>query len=357
MVTRFASLPPALARLLLAAVAALIALGLAQAPSPAPRLAQAGEGDTALYRAIAARADTLPAYYAAATAEQRARGYPLRPFVTVREPALALLTHRLGAAGVAWAWRLLALAAFVALAATLMREIPRRGERLAAVGLAAFSVLLLAQPALAAWHEAWAGMLLVAALALAARSRWLAACGVALAALLLRELALPAVLALGAAAALRGRRREAGGWVAVVALFALALAGHAAMVAAHVLPGDPGSPGWSSLGGWRFVLGAAHRTSLFALVPLPLAAVLLPLALLGWAAPATPLADRVALALAATLGAFLLVGRPDNFYWGLVVAPLLAPGLAFAPAALRDLARQVLPGTPSVAAWSASASS
>ncbi|GJE26728.1 hypothetical protein [Methylobacterium organophilum] len=43
------------------------------------------------------------------------------------------------------------------------------------------------------------------------------------------------------------------------------------------------------------------------------------------------------------LCAFMLVGRPDDTYWILMVGPLLMPGLAFAPAALRDLGCAALP--------------
>jgi hypothetical protein len=36
----------------------------------------------------------------------------------------------------------------------------------------------------------------------------------------------------------------------------------------------------------------------------------------------------------------MVVGRPDNEYWGELWAPLLPLGLALAPAALGDLAKQ-----------------
>jgi hypothetical protein len=37
--------------------------------------------------------------------------------------------------------------------------------------------------------------------------------------------------------------------------------------------------------------------------------------------------------------AFMIAGRPDNFYWGAVVAPAMFMGLAFAPRALSSLTR------------------
>ncbi len=39
---------------------------------------------------------------------------------------------------------------------------------------------------------------------------------------------------------------------------------------------------------------------------------------------------------------FMAVGRPDNYYWGMIFAPLLTMGLPFAPAALDDLVRSAV---------------
>src|ERR1700712_2902582 len=91
--TRFIRSPAIYARLLLAALALLMAIGIVQtiAPAPGPHFGSADRGDAALYRAITART-ALEGYYAAAISEQRARDYPVRPFVTVREPALASLS-------------------------------------------------------------------------------------------------------------------------------------------------------------------------------------------------------------------------------------------------------------------------
>ena len=72
-------------------------------------------------------------------------------------------------------------------------------------------------------------------------------------------------------------------------------------------------------------------------MPAWVAAVATPLALLGWAAWSDGYAKRVACMLGLWLAAFLLIGRPDNAYWGFLFAPILPVGLALAPAALRDL--------------------
>jgi hypothetical protein len=70
------------------------------------------------------------------------------------------------------------------------------------------------------------------------------------------------------------------------------------------------------------------------------AAVLVPLALLGWASRTGSLATRVTVVLATFAGAFGIAARNDNAYWGLLVAALFVIGLAFVPSAVADLIRR-----------------
>jgi hypothetical protein len=71
-------------------------------------------------------------------------------------------------------------------------------------------------------------------------------------------------------------------------------------------------------------------------------AVIVPLALLGAAARKDGLGLRLlALTGGYTLG-FLIVGQPNDFGWGFVVAPLMAVGLTLSPLALRSLGRSAL---------------
>lgn len=363
--TRFARLARWPARLLIAALLGSMALGIALVarPVPGPVLVGPATSDAALYRAIvrdtAAAGATPAAYYHAAAAEQRARGYPLRPFVTMREPALALLTAWLGAAPLAWIYRALAMLATAALVWRIQLGAART-ERLGAALCATVSVLVLAQPPMAVWHEAWAALLLVLALIASGGRRWWLGCVAGLAMLMVRELAAPAVVALLATALAERRRAEAAGWSVVLAVFAVAMVAHAHAVAAVVLPGDAASPGWTRLGGWRFVLSMAANSSAFSLLPGWATALAVPLALFGWASRGDALTDRTTLVIAALIVPFMVIGRPDNFYWGLLIAPLLPIGLAFAPRALADLARsarQAAPAPPWSAAWTADASS
>ena len=73
-----------------------------------------------------------------------------------------------------------------------------------------------------------------------------------------------------------------------------------------------------------------------------LAALLVCLSLFGWASWDHPLALRMLATLGAYAALLAMFARLDTFYWGLMVAPVLLVGLAFAPDGLRDLWRQLL---------------
>jgi hypothetical protein len=57
----------------------------------------------------------------------------------------------------------------------------------------------------------------------------------------------------------------------------------------------------------------------------------------------------ICLAALAYLAAFAVVGRPENFYWGLLAAPLLVWGAGHAPAAIANAWRQAAPKHPAAA--------
>ena len=59
----------------------------------------------------------------------------------------------------------------------------------------------------------------------------------------------------------------------------------------------------------------------------------------GWRSPAGTFGTFLFLGYAL---AFAIAGRANNFYWGLVIAPVLFMGFAFAPRALTSLWRRAL---------------
>lgn len=320
----------------LAAVALLIAIGLAASDGArAPVAAVApGTGDVALYQGIVSDMRAGADYYDAAVGEHRERGYPLRPFVTVRLPTLAWLQAALGSET---ALRLaLAGLALMAAGAWAVR-LARAGVSPVQFGIALAALSIGGAAAFApggGWlHEVWAGLLIALSLALRTPSRFGAAVLIGLCAALLRELAAPYLLVMALTALMERRYREASAWGAALGVFAIALSAHALNVQALVSATDLASPGWLASGGWEAVLRAAHWS--LSLVGLDaLTALVLPLALLGLMA--RPLDKRLMLIAFGYSAGFLLIGRADNSYWGFIVAPLWLLGLAHLGPALKQ---------------------
>ena len=168
--------------------------------------------------------------------------------------------------------------------------------------------------------------------------RWAAALAVAALALAIREHALPFVLLMGAMALWRRDWREGAAWGALALAFVGGLAVHLHFVAQQVLPSDAEGPDWLVLRGLSGWLSSVILSSNLRLLPHFVAGPLMVLMLLGWAGWKSA-AGAFATLLQLGYGlAFMLAGRPDNYYWGAMVAPTLAMGLAWAPMALRGLA-------------------
>ena len=346
--TRIGALGRMPAFAILLALLLLIGVGLRLGEDHSTRPPTApGMGDVDLYRAIDMRVVHGEGYYQAAATEQRARGYPLRPFVTVRMPTLAWITALAGGPSRVAVIEMLLAAISAVMTVVRLRKLIRSDWLWAGASLLVVTTIaLLSQSLLAIWHELWAGLLVALSLACWSERRWGLSVILGLAAVLLRELALPYLVAMAALAMLERRPREAMAWVGAIILFGIALAAHAHAVGALLQATDRTSPGWSRMGGWRFDLALVRGTSLLATVPAPVTAVLLPIALLGWAAWPSRYAARFGLTLLGWLGAFLLIGRPENFYWGLLMAPLLPIGVVMALPALRDLVRALSRRTP-----------
>jgi hypothetical protein len=333
--TRMAGLSPRAALALLLALLALIGAGLAFPPTTNPGGSPDG-GDAALYRQIAARVAHGEDYYQAAATEQRASFYPLKPFTAVRPPALAEAGARLGPTAADLLLWLLAIGAGIATALRVASHL-RSPWREAAMLLGATSGILFIRTGMWVWHEAWAGVLVGLALACRTDRHWGISVALGLAAALVRELAFPVLLVMAGAAWAGGSRREACAWIIAAATVLLLLGIHMLEVEQVTRVSDRTSPGWLAFGGWRFDLALARQSSLLIQLPAWVTAIVAPLALLGWAALPGGYGLRVVTLLGLWMTTFLIVGRPDNNYWGFLMAPFLPLGLALAPAALRDL--------------------
>jgi hypothetical protein len=201
------------------------------------------------------------------------------------------------------------------------------------------------------FHEVWAGQLMLLSLLCRTERRFAASAVFGLLAALVRELAMPYVVVMALLAFWERRWREGMAFTAALVLAAIALAGHAYALRGLVAPDDIASSGWLALGGWRFVLQAA-QWNLFAVAGGPWVSVLLvPLSLLGAAAMGGPAGMRLLLVLGGYTLGFTIAGRPDNYYWGLLTAPLAGLALVFAPRTIWNLqacamGRVRKPGSP-----------
>lgn len=293
--------------------------------------------DIILYEGIVAALRHGGEYYSVTADALRAGNYPLRPFVTFRLPTLARVQSLLPplaiyvllyalAAATAFAW-------WRRLRGLLNRWPPVAiGMTLLAGGMMAF-----VQHDLWAFHEIWAGLFVALSLALRRPGRWIEAAAIGLIACLFRETAGLYLAVMAVFAWIEGERREAFGWAAVAGVLFVVLGCHAWGVSQVVTPADPASPGWAGMLGFGFFVKAMTLSTALAVAPGFLAALLVGLALFGWYACADPLALRAfgtAIAYSIILSLF---GRPDTFYWALIVAPTFLIGLVFVPDALRDL--------------------
>ncbi len=295
------------------------------------------QADVMLYESIIAGVRGGGDYYAVTASALRAGDYPLRPFVTFRLPTLAIVQAKLPPPITLLLLHGLAAAVMLAWYTRLRRAIERPPPQAIALVLLIGGMVAFLQPSLTAFHEIWAGLLIALSLALRRPGRWITPVAIGLIAMLIRETAALYVMVMLAMAIIDGERREALGWAAALGVLAVVVAGHAYAVGQVVGAADPASPGWAGLLGFGFFVKTMSISTALNLAPAWASALLVGLALFGWASWRDPLAVRALAVFGAYAVLLSLFGRPDTFYWGLLVAPTILIGLAFAPDGLRDL--------------------
>jgi hypothetical protein len=344
--TRWAVAPRWMARVVLFGLVLLVGYGAWQSSRtplrPRSPSAAGTNTDVDVYRPIADRVRHGEPYYPVAAAELAAAGFPTRSVFNFRLPTLAWLLGALPSdrAGQALLIALAALTLVLWFATLWQRES-------FAIALAGGGLLLglLAWPALDdayLVHDLWAGVLIALSLVALGRGWFAASITAGAAALFVRELSLLYVCLAAADALANKRRRHAVAWALVIVAFGLVLIVHAKAVAASGAStvGTTGAASWLRFGGWEFVLKTALMNAWLISMPPVLVALILPVALVGLAGWRGSPGTQVATTIFAYVAAFLVVGQPFNHLWGfLYVGPALM-GLAFAPAALRDLWRR-----------------
>lgn len=341
--TRFAHVSAPFAVVLLLLIGLAVAASIGVRPT-APKTIDAPSKitDLSLYQSLAAQVLAGRNYYVAATETQRELGYPVRPVVTVRPPTLTWLIVALSPRGAHLLLQILVAATTLAWAVRLTHLLPSPPWWIAG-GILIGSGLAPATSEPMMWFsETWAGVLIALSLAIRSPCAWWPSMAAALAAVLIRELALPYLVAMGLLAAFGGQRREAIGWGVAVGLFVLAFLFHAQAIEALIQSGDPVSPGWNGHGGWRFFLAACREMTVLGEPPSLVTAFLLPLVYVGLVASPTAVAFRLFVTLAGYTLLLTIFARQNNAYWILMISPILSLGLLFVPFAIADLLRSLL---------------
>ena len=357
---RFAHWPQGLARLGLAVLVVLLVLaawapGYAPKPPEPPKVVvtqsngatavkQEDDNDLRFYRLVIERVKRGDNYYVAATEEQRNNNYPVSPGFTVRLPLLAHLFAWLGQGGM----MVLGLALFSAMLLANMYRLKGEpgGEARLPLALALLMVGIASglNYKYAVLHEIWAAQLLALSFGLhrpAARvgepGKWFLALLAAAAALAVRELALPFVVLMAAYAGWHRRWPEMAAWVGLIVVFVVGLAIHVHLAEAQIRPGDPASPPWLVLGGLSGWLYKVNNSTFLSLLPVWISGPLVVLAVFGWTSWRTRMGAFAALLTMGYALAFMIAGRDNNFYWGLIMTPILFMGAGFLPVGLPSL--------------------
>jgi hypothetical protein len=310
--------------IVVAALVGVMGLVLFFAPRRATSIAEAPrEGDIALFQAVVGNMHAGQDYYDASGHQLRERGYPTRSPFNWRQPALYQL---LGNVPFAVAYILIAIIGVIILIES-NRLLAREPLGLVMVVNA---VIGMAIPPAVYLTEAWAGGCLALSALAYARNQHRRGAAWGLGALFIRELAGPYCV-LAACTAIRRRRwQELAVWGGGIALYAVYYGLHVWNVLQHARPGDRTHvESWLYFGGLPFVLQIWQVNGLLMLAPSIVLAIAVAAGVAAWWSPQMPVHIRGCVLVYSVL--FLVVGQPFNQYWGLLIAPITAMWLTYAP--------------------------
>lgn len=351
--TGYARLKPWQARVVWGVIAASTAFCVGVSISPLRsdnfRSRQSGGSDVALYAAEVERIAHGEGYYQAAAAELVARGYPTRSVFNWRPPLPMWLlgklpTPRIGQVLLGALGALLLLMGFRAAA---LEEQPATHLSLQPF----ICALLLIGAVLPTFLDKlyvvpilWSGTFLGLSISAYGLQRPYWGVGFGVAAVFLRELALPYCLLAAFLAWRAGRRREVMAWLVGLAAWLSYYGVHCYKAWSLITPDARAhAHGWLCFSGAAFVISTVQMNAFLLLLPQWVSAIYLVAALVGFAGWNTPQGTRVGLSACVFIIAFAFVGQSFNQYWGSLIAPLLCFGAAQTPAALRDLYLAAVP--------------
>ncbi len=306
-------------------------------PTPPKRAVGNQQGDGDLEQSGIDHLRRGEGYYSSMEKELRSRFYAVRPFWNFRLPTLAMFVSRFKT-NLPPRIILMALAGILELL-WLIILFKEAGWPSVAMGVVLFTLILrvAGSPNLTVCHDVWVGILIALSIGFYAYNRP-ASIVFGLLALSLRIHACAFVVVMGACALWERKYREFLVWSAGLILFGCYVAIHAHFASQHATDMDA-IKSWEAHGGWSFVMATTSMLlpdfSRIAAVTGPLLIISI-LSLTMWNHPS---ARRAAMTMLAFICAFMVMGNPDNDYWGLLYSPLYAVGLAYSPKAVRDMIR------------------
>jgi hypothetical protein len=205
-----------------------------------------GQADWNLYDAVAQRVRGGQSYYPALGTELRSRGYPTNRVFNWRMPTLTWLLAMFPDLGYA-RWLVIALIGMtLACWYGVLRKDHGTMRAVAASSVLGIVLLPLTIPSVIFYTEAWVGLLI--ALSLGAFGAGIRPLSVTtgVAALCMRELALPYVLVMLLVATVQRNRREQIAWMAGLVLFAVLFLAHSTIVRGTWDHPILGTNGWCS---------------------------------------------------------------------------------------------------------------
>jgi hypothetical protein len=339
--TRYSTLSPVQARLALALLAATIVSFI---NTPTPRTngvagGHTGDTDSDLFRQVVHHIHAGESTQDAFEQVFKTYNYPVRSVFNYRTPLHLWLIGTLP--DPVWGQAILATVIIVtSLAAyTVLR---RDGSQLRAIVammmmLGAFVYCFIDDMYL--YAEVWAGTLITLSVCAYALNCRCLGFGTGLIAIFFRELALPYGVFAGLIAWRQSRRREAAAWAMGLTLYGLYFTLHVLAVVPRLPPDSSliNATRWVHFDGLGFILATCRINLLLLASPSWIAALYLPLSLLGIVGWPGETSVRMGTLSGFYLLSFAVVGSTFVAYWGLMYAPLLPFGLVWAPLSLRDL--------------------
>jgi hypothetical protein len=334
-------LQPLRSILILAFLIASIIYGIAVCrPIPYLQGNQTNGEDLKYYQTIVDKIHQGESYYSAAGYELRHRGVITASIFNWRLPLLGFFLGNLPSPYIGQAILFVLAAISLFLWLKIFQHSGYNSAQIVLGGLFLSGLLIYSIiPGPFLMHEFWAGTLIVLSLAIYAHGWRYTSALTGLAALFLRELALPFVFVMLILAYFEGKRREALLWFVGVIIFSLVFYIHWSLVSRIIYESDKIlRSSWIAFGGWPFILNTTQMHPFLILSPAWIAAIIVPISILGLIGRRHhPWEIRIACTISIYMLLFGIVGRSFNTYWGLIYAFLVPLGLLHAPRILNEL--------------------